>query len=430
MNIKRLLAVILAVLALLSFVGCNVKKDTGKEPLNAAGGKADEAMSENQPESTDAQASDTASEAAGNEASSSGTAETAKETQKPTAAATARPNKPDVKKSKYFLGTDLDGWYNWALAGKGYNEGANYIKVWTEEFDSHDNLVKRVSYKTLDGESIPSITTTYEYTYNSNGTVKEIRTDGGNGYIYSYEYDSAKRITKISVVEPISGDTMNSYKFTYNKSGKLIGVDSGRVAGMDGTEYKITVSYDGSGRVSKKEKVYSGGLVKSYKYEYNSRNDISRKTEEVKQSDDYLKNVTDYKYDENGALIKLVSTDSYGSTIEKEYKNDAYGIQVINTETTSSNKYLAFIGGDHGVIKITTDAQSDRSIVVIKESYANAFVPWLCANYKTVYVLDPRMLTVKLADFVKTNSIDEVLFLNYMFIPSNPKFMNALENMA
>ena len=55
MNIKRLLAVILAVLALLSFVGCNVKKDTGKEPLNAAGGKADEAISENQPENTDAE---------------------------------------------------------------------------------------------------------------------------------------------------------------------------------------------------------------------------------------------------------------------------------------------------------------------------------------------------------------------------------------
>ena len=74
---------------------------------------------------------------------------------------------------------------------------------------------------------------------------------------------------------------------------------------MDGTEYKITVSYDGREESQKKEKVYSGGLVKSYKYEYNSRNDISRKTEEVKQSDDYLKNVTDYKYDENGALIKL-----------------------------------------------------------------------------------------------------------------------------
>ena len=109
---------------------------------------------------------------------------------------------------------------------------------------------------------------------------------------------------------------------------------------------------------------------------------------------------------------------------------DSYSIKVINTEITSSNKYLAFVGGDHGVVKITTDAQSERSIVVIKESYANAFVPWLCANYRTIYVLDPRQLTVNLSDFVKTNSIGEVLFLNYMYIPTNAKFMTALEEMG
>lgn len=96
----------------------------------------------------------------------------------------------------------------------------------------------------------------------------------------------------------------------------------------------------------------------------------------------------------------------------------------------SSNKYLAFLGGDHGVTKITTDAPGNRSIVVIKESYANAFVPWLCNNYKTVYVIDPRQINVNLANFVKTNSIDEVLFLNYMFIPTNPKYMSALEKMG
>ena len=128
-------------------------------------------------------------------------------------------------------------------------------------------------------------------------------------------------------------------------------------------------------------------------------------------------------------FIPPVNTTAIASDSDAAMSN-SYSIKVINTETTSSNKYLAFVGGDHGVVKITTDAQSDKSIVVIKESYANAFVPWLCANYKTIYVLDPRQLTVKLADFVKTNSIDEVLFLNYMFIPSNPKFMNALENMA
>lgn len=347
MNIRRLVAAALALLMLLSFVGCKTVDKTTDKKLPSSSGSSNEAISEEQSENTEQESSATPSDSSDNSASASEGGSTAKETQNQSGGtATTAQLKPDIKKSSNFLGTDLDGWYNWALAGKGYNEGANYIKVWAEEFDSHDNLVKRVSYKTLDGESIPSITTTYEYTYNGNGTVKEIRTNGGNGYIYSYEYDSAKRITKISVVEPISGDTMNSYKFTYNKSGKLIGVDSGKVAGMDGTEYKITVSYDGSGRVSKKEKVYSGGLVKSYKYEYNSRNDISRKTEEVKQSDDYLKNVTDYKYDENGALIKLTVKSSDGSSQESVYTNDKYGNPVsikvtktANGKTVSSHSY-------------------------------------------------------------------------------------------
>ena len=347
MNIRRLVAAALALLMLLSFVGCKTVDKTTDKKLPSSSGSSNEAISEEQSENTEQESSATPSDSSDNSASASEGGSTAKETQNQSGGtATTAQLKPDIKKSRNFLGTDLDGWYNWALAGKGYNEGANYIKVWAEEFDSHDNLVKRVSYKTLDGESIPSITTTYEYTYNGNGTVKEIRTNGGNGYIYSYEYDSAKRITKISVVEPISGDTMNSYKFTDHKSGKLIGVDSGKVAGMDGTEYKITVSYDGSGRVSKKEKVYSGGLVKSYKYEYNSRNDISRKTEEVKQSDDYLKNVTDYKYDENGALIKLTVKSSDGSSQESVYTNDKYGNPVsikvtktANGKTVSSHSY-------------------------------------------------------------------------------------------
>lgn len=347
MNIRRFAAAAIALLMLLSFVGCKTVDKTTDKKLPSSSGSSNEAISEEQSENTEQESSAAPSDSSDNSASASEGGSTAKETQSQSGGtATTAQLKPDIKKSRNFLGTDLDGWYNWALAGKGYDEGANYIKVWTEEFDSHDNLVKRVSYKTLDGESIPSITTTYEYTYNSNGTVKEIRTDGGNGYIYSYEYDSAKRITKISAVEPISGDTMNSYKFTYSKSGKLIGVDSGKVAGVDGTEYKITVSYDGSGRVSKKEKVYSGGLVKSYKYEYNSRNDISRKTEEVKQSDDYLKNVTDYKYDENGALIKMTMKSSDGSSQESVYTNDKYGNPVsikvtktANGKTVSSHSY-------------------------------------------------------------------------------------------
>ena len=110
--------------------------------------------------------------------------------------------------------------------------------------------------------------------------------------------------------------------------------------------------------------------------------------------------------------------------------NKSYKIKVINTNITSKNKYLSFVEGDHPVVKITTDAPNKRSILVIKESYANAFVPWLCNNYSEVYVIDPRKLSVNIAGFVKANSIQEVLFLNYMFIPTNKTYMEALSSMG
>ena len=80
---------------------------------------------------------------------------------------------------------------------------------------------------------------------------------------------------------------------------------------------------------------------------------------------------------------------------------------------SAGNKYLCFIAGDQPLIKIENPNINDgSSIVVIKESYGNAFVPFLVDSYQTVYVIDYRKWDGKLADFVIDNSIDDVLFLN------------------
>lgn len=108
---------------------------------------------------------------------------------------------------------------------------------------------------------------------------------------------------------------------------------------------------------------------------------------------------------------------------------------------TSSSKYLCFIAGDNGVEKIVTTANTGRKIVVIKESYGNSFVPFLCDNYDEVYVLDPRKLynpngaagtiswntSFRLDQFMNDNGIEEVLFLNYSFAPSNPTYMTGFK---
>lgn len=79
----------------------------------------------------------------------------------------------------------------------------------------------------------------------------------------------------------------------------------------------------------------------------------------------------------------------------------------------AANKYLAFMGGDHPLAEIHNPNITDgSSIVVIKESYGNAFVPFLVDSYEYVYVIDYRQWDGKLSDFVIDNGIDDVLFLN------------------
>ena len=79
----------------------------------------------------------------------------------------------------------------------------------------------------------------------------------------------------------------------------------------------------------------------------------------------------------------------------------------------AANKYLAFIGGDQPLTKIHNPNISDNSsIVVIKESYGNAFVPFLVDSYEYVYVIDYRKWSGDLAGFVIDEGIDDVLFLN------------------
>ena len=81
----------------------------------------------------------------------------------------------------------------------------------------------------------------------------------------------------------------------------------------------------------------------------------------------------------------------------------------------AGEKYLCFIAGDRPLTIIHNDSDNitkGSSIVVIKESYGNAFVPFLVDSYEYVYVIDYRHWKGNLADYVTENNIKDVLFLN------------------
>lgn len=104
--------------------------------------------------------------------------------------------------------------------------------------------------------------------------------------------------------------------------------------------------------------------------------------------------------------------------------------EIIDLEQTKNkNKYGLFLGGDNPWAKITTDNHNKKKILVIKDSYGNAFVPFLLPHYIEIYVLDPREFEQNIYSFVREKDIDEVLFLNYVLVTDNMGFPKLLETM-
>lgn len=115
---------------------------------------------------------------------------------------------------------------------------------------------------------------------------------------------------------------------------------------------------------------------------------------------------------------------------------DGISIPVIDTNISEdySNKYLCFIRGDTPVCKITTDS-GGPTCVVLKESYGNAFVPFLTSHYGTIYVVDPRYFNkdgcpdFSLTDFVTDNKINDLIVINYPFMINNSYYIGKLNDM-
>lgn len=113
-----------------------------------------------------------------------------------------------------------------------------------------------------------------------------------------------------------------------------------------------------------------------------------------------------------------------GSTMSWPVINDV-------TDYGSSLKYLTFIGGDNALTTITNHDNPDGGVcVVIKDSYGNAFVPFLIPHYSTVYVIDPRYYTGSLSGFCADKEIEDVIFLVNISCTRNYIYLEGLQNIT
>lgn len=104
---------------------------------------------------------------------------------------------------------------------------------------------------------------------------------------------------------------------------------------------------------------------------------------------------------------------------------------LIHKEITSSNKYLCFCAGDHEYYEVHNETIKDgSSILIIKESYGNAFIPMVADSYEYVYAIDYRYWKGDLLSFVQEKGIDTVLFLNNLMATSDEYNVRCLEKLV
>ena len=100
----------------------------------------------------------------------------------------------------------------------------------------------------------------------------------------------------------------------------------------------------------------------------------------------------------------------------------------------AGSQYNRFIMGDNPFSEIHNEAITNgSSIVVVKESFGNAFVPFLVDHYEYVYVVDYRYFTnttgKSLQEFVAEKNVDTVLFVNNLTATSTTQRLYEIEKL-
>lgn len=81
-------------------------------------------------------------------------------------------------------------------------------------------------------------------------------------------------------------------------------------------------------------------------------------------------------------------------------------------EDPFTNRYAEYFHGDFGLLEIgNASSQTDRVLLIVGDSFDNCVDRYFAANYRTVYVFDPRHASTGVEELLSSNEVDDVLFL-------------------
>ena len=120
---------------------------------------------------------------------------------------------------------------------------------------------------------------------------------------------------------------------------------------------------------------------------------------------------------------KILDHDSaYDSIVRMQKKGDTTAYQVLadgkdiggfyqEDKLQEKDKYAYFFGGNYGEVAIKGEQTGKGNLLVIKDSFANAFVPFLADSYDNIYMVDLRYFNQDMQEYLKDKKVTDILIL-------------------
>ena len=141
-----------------------------------------------------------------------------------------------------------------------------------------------------------------------------------------------------------------------------------------------------------------------------------------------LANVTEDErvYSFKDTVIAYLPRKAHTMTITNGDRSDTYD-RCIHTYIEN---YSCFIVGDNALttINVPSNDQS-KTVLVIKESSANPFVPFLIEHYGNIIVIDPRHIDIDIRSMVSEKGIDDIIFFAMASTSNRSTYCNYYERM-
>ena len=146
-------------------------------------------------------------------------------------------------------------------------------------------------------------------------------------------------------------------------------------------------------------------------------------------ADDFLG--TDYNrihYYQNKDEIKKVSIpeadaataeiNDSGDIIKKDSIYDPQALQ-------TADKYNYFFSGNYSAITVNTGAKNNKTLLIVKDSFSNSLVPYLCRDYQKIIMVDLRYVNSSIYDYLPQNERPDDVLVVY----NEEKFMQDTHQM-